>query len=71
MSSILDPPGYVYHHGRGEHLLIRTDPDINRPKYSFQCCLCHLFDALILVLIIGFLVFAFWLCYYLYNNYDS
>jgi hypothetical protein len=68
---ILDPVGFHYHHGRGEHVLVRGDADPNRPPmYSISCCLHYCCDCMVLLLIVGFLVFAFWLCYYLYNNYD-
>lgn len=71
MSNLLDPPGYSYHHGRGEHILVRPDEDQNRPRYSLHCCLCHCVDCLVTVFIVAFLVFMFWLPYYLYNNYGS
>lgn len=65
---------YVYHHGSGKHYLMKDDiddSDPNRPHYSMQCCLCHCVDALCWVLVLGFLAFAFWLPYYLYNNYGD
>jgi hypothetical protein len=71
MPSALDPAGYTYHHGTGEHLLVYPDRDVNRPKYSLHCCLCQCLDCVILLFVFGFLGFAFWLCYYLYNNYDG
>lgn len=71
MSSLLDPEGYEYHHGSGQHLLISADKDKNRPKYSFLCFLCYCVDCFVLLLVIGFLVFAGWLCYYLYNMSDG
>ena len=49
---------YEYHHGSGKHILVRDDPDINRPKYSFQCFLCNLVDCLIFTGCIAFLFFA-------------
>jgi hypothetical protein len=67
----MDPPDYQYNHGTGEHLLVYPDRDVNRPKYSLNCLLCYCVDTLCLLLVVGFLVFAFWLCYYLLNNYDG
>ena len=72
MSSVLDPVGFKYHHGRGQHLLVREDTDFNRrPKYSLHCFLQYCCDCIVVLIIIGFLVFAFWLCYYIYNNYGD
>ena len=62
---------YQYHHGTGRHMLMKGDDCLERPKYSFQCCLCYCVDGLCLVIILGFLIFAFWLPYYLYNNYGD
>eukprot|EP00978_Attheya_sp_CCMP212_P022838 scaffold68798_cov52-Attheya_sp.AAC.2 len=64
------PPDYEYHHGTGRHMLMKPDSDVNRPHYSIYCCLCHLCDYCILAFILAFLGGAFYLCYYLYNNYD-
>lgn len=65
---------YQYHHGTGRHILVKRDKDdddYNQPKYSFHCLLCYCCDALVLLLIIGFLGGAAYLCYYLYNNYSG
>jgi hypothetical protein len=62
---------YVYHHGSGKHILAKDDTDVNRPKYSFRCCLCYCVDGACLAIIVGFLIFAFWLPYYVYNNYGD
>ena len=74
MSSVLDPVEFEYHHGRGEHVPVRAETDSNRrrPKYySLSCFFQHCVDVLCFLLVLGFLVFAFWLCYYLYNNYGN
>eukprot|EP00980_Cylindrotheca_fusiformis_P016152 scaffold4805_cov136-Cylindrotheca_fusiformis.AAC.7 len=69
MSSILlDREGYRYHHGTGMHYVVQEDEDVNRPKYSLRCCLCYCVDVVVCAIIVGFLVFSFWLSYYLYNN---
>lgn len=62
---------YVYHHGSGKHILMKGDTDPNRPTYSLQCCWCYCVDGLCLLIVIAFLIFAFWLPYYLYNNYGD
>lgn len=49
---------YEYHHGTGQHVLVRGDRDTNRPRYSWRCVLCNLVDLLILVGCIAFLYFA-------------
>lgn len=73
MSSFLEPSAeYEYHHGTGKHVLMkRDDDDVARPKWSLTCILCQALDALILVFVLCFLGGAFYLCYYLYNNYDG
>ena len=60
---------YEYHHGSGKHIL-RKEYDDEVPVCSIRCCLNHILDLLIFCLAIGFLVFAGWLCYYLYTNYQ-
>ena len=62
---------YEYHHGTGEHILVRRNVDPNQPRFSFMCICCKLLDTLILCTVIGFLGFAGWLCYYLLNNYSG
>ena len=62
---------YHYHHGTGEHLLIPPDPDVHRPRYSLTCLSCYCVDLLCLLLVVGCLIFNFWLCYYIYNNYQG
>lgn len=68
---------YQYHHGTGEHVLVkkqRRDGDgRNRPTkyYSVQCILCHCVDGICWIIVLGFLIFSFWLCYYIYNNYND
>jgi len=73
MSSFLEPVDYEYHHGTGKHILMKRDDDddVNRPKYSLKCILCQALDGLILLFVFVFLGGAFYLCYYLYNNYDG
>jgi hypothetical protein len=70
-----EPVGYYeYHHGSGKHVLMKDDmyyDDPNRPRYSVKCCLCHCIDVIIFILIVSFLSFAFWICYYLYKNYSD
>ena len=65
-----DPAGsyYEYHHGNGRHVAVPRPPP---PTYSLHCCCQYGVDGLILILIVGFLLFAFWLCYYIYNNYGE
>lgn len=74
MSSFIEPTAeYEYHHGTGKHILRKHDDEYEyaRPKYSLTCILCQALDCLILLLVIAFLGGAFYLCYYLYNNYDG
>jgi hypothetical protein len=49
---------YEYHHGRGAHVLVKPDPDVNRPKYSTSCVCQNCCDFLIFVGCIAFLYFA-------------
>lgn len=70
MSSYFEPVGYEYHSGTGKHILVEPDPDVNRPQYSVMCCLCKCLDYSIFLFAIAFLGGAFYLCFYLYNNYD-
>jgi len=63
---------YKYHHGQGRHVLVRGRPDDDeRPNYSLLCLLHHCCDALVWALVLGFLGGAFYLCYYIYNNYEG
>jgi len=62
---------YEYHHGTNSHVRVQPDPDYNRPRYSLRCILCQCCDALILLFVVAFLGGAFYLCYYLYNNYSG
>ena len=71
MSPFIETVEYEYHHGTGKHMLMQQDDDWNRPKYSLQCILCQALDCFILLFVIAFLGGAFYLCYYLYNNYDG
>jgi hypothetical protein len=74
MSSFMEPADYEYHHGSGKHVLMKrgdVDEDYNRPRYSLKCVLCQALDCLVLLLVFAFLGGAFYLCYYLYNNYDG
>ena len=59
---------YEYQHGNGRHVYVPRPPP---PTYSLHCCCQYGVDGLILILIVGFLLFAFWLCYYIYNNYGD
>ena len=61
---------YVYHHGTGKHYLVKED-DSDRKKYSLHCCWEHCVDGTCIVIVVAFLIFAFWLPYYLYNNYGD
>ena len=65
------PVRYEYRHGAGTHVLVRGDPDINRPRYSFHCFLCNCIDALIVVGCIAFLFFAIRYAFYQLENSDS
>jgi hypothetical protein len=62
---------YEYNHGTGEHYLVEDLVDPNRPRFSCRCFCSHVLDAVCILLALGFLGFAFWLCYYLYSNADS
>jgi hypothetical protein len=62
---------YEYHAGTGKHILMKSDPDVNRPTYSVVCFLHYLCDCIALSLVVGFLGFAGWLCYYILNNYGD
>ena len=65
---------YRYNHGTGEHILISDEEltkDAVKTKYSFHCFLCYFVDFICLVIVLGFFVFTFWICYYLFNNYSG
>ena len=62
---------YIYHHGTGKHILVKSDPDINRPKYSWSCFCCNLLDFLIFAGCIAFLFFSIRYALYLLNNSDG
>ena len=62
---------YNYNHGTGKHYLVQEEVDPDSPRCSFKCCCDYFVDCFCISLAIGFLVFAGWLCYYLYNNADS
>lgn len=59
---------YEYHHGTGQHILTRSDPDVNRPKYSWKCIACQCCDVLIFVACIAFLFFAIRYAFYCLEN---
>ena len=65
------PCRYEYHHGSGKHVLVRADPDINRPIYSFHCFLCNCIDVLIFVGCIALLFFAIRYALYQLENSDG
>ena len=64
---------YRYNHGTGEHVLVNDKNNYHDrpPKYSLHCLFCYCVDCFCLLLVLGFLGFSFWLCYYLYNNYSG
>ena len=62
---------YEYHHGRGEHVLVRADPDVNRPRFSVKCIACQCLDCLILTGCILFLYFSIRYALYLLDNADG
>jgi hypothetical protein len=68
MSSFLDPDGYRYHHGTGQHYIVQPDPDENRPKYSMHCFLCTFVDFLCFLLVVGFFIVVYWILTYLYSD---
>jgi hypothetical protein len=71
----MEPIDYEYHHGTGKHVLMKRgdddDMDYNRPRYSLKCILCQALDCFILSFVVAFLGGAFYLCYFLYNNFDG
>jgi len=72
MSTILDPAGYRYNHGTGQHYIVHEDEqDRLTPRYSLHCCLCQCLDWCIFIFVLAFLGGCFYLCYYIYNNYGS
>ena len=62
---------YEYNHGQGRHILRKDEDDRRAPWCSYQCFCAHLVDALIWVLVLGFLGGAGYLCYYLLENYGD
>ena len=69
--SPLVPVHYEYDHATGRHYVRKDDPDPNRPKYSWKCCLCQTVDVLIFVGCIAFLFFAIRYALYCLNNSDG
>jgi hypothetical protein len=61
---------YEYHHGTGEHMLMRGDSR-DRPQYSLKCLACNCIDCLVLVGVLAFLGFSCYLAYYILNNFGG
>lgn len=58
---------YEYHHGKVSHSPI---PEY-RPSFSWACCCHHLTDFLALILVVGFMAFSGYVCYYVLNNFGG